>query len=206
MAFTQFKNVGEVFKKYPLKVKRTSIISKEIAKMAPQSLHEDIAFALEQALFRHSETAICEQLIYPVLRATWKEFFLKEMLLWSHTQFVVDDTLSGIPDYVFSQRTDYDSEVLTAPILLMAEAKKDNFEEGWGQCLAEMIAAQQINEQPDWAVYGIVSNGKLWEFARLKANIFTKHTTHIDILNLNQLYSAIYFMLEVCNKQLIKNS
>jgi hypothetical protein len=206
MAFTQFKNVGEVFKKYPLKVKRAALIPKEIVKMAPEWLQADINFALQQALFRHSEAAICEQIIYPVLRAVWKECFLEGMLLWSHTQFVVDDTLSGIPDFLFSKRTDYDSEVLTAPILLAVEAKKDNFEEGWGQCLAEMIAAQQVNEQPDCAIYGIVSNGKLWEFARLKANIFTKHTSHIDILDLSRIYSGLYTMLEDCRQQLVTSN
>jgi hypothetical protein len=31
------------------------------------------------------------------------------------------------------------------PYLIVIEAKKDNFEEGWGQCLVELITAQKLN-------------------------------------------------------------
>lgn len=195
MAFTSFKNIGDVLKKYQLKVKKTSFVQTSPLQLAPSSLKLDILFSLKQGLYKHSEAAICEQLIHPVLRTVWREHFVEEMLLWSHTQFAVNDVLTGIPDYVFTQRTDFDSEVLEAPILLAVEAKKDNFEEAWGQCAAEMVAAQKANDNLLIPIYGCVSNGKLWEFAQLKAALFIKDPDYFDILELDKLYSALYFML-----------
>jgi hypothetical protein len=53
-----------------------------------------------------------------------------------------------------------------SPYLILMEAKKDNFEEGWGQCLAELIAAQKINNQPEQSLYRlnyIFGKSRLWE-------------------------------------------
>ena len=60
----------------------------------------------------------------------------------------------------------------------MVEAKKDNFEEGWGQCLAELVAAQKLNNNQHNLVYGVVSNGKMWEFGNLQDNLFTKNVKY----------------------------
>ncbi len=201
MSFTQFKNIGEVLKKYQLKVKRSQFLQTLPLHTAPDSLKLDIQFSLKQGLYKHSEAAICEQLIHPVLRTLWKEHFVAEMLLWSHTQFSVNEILTGVPDYIFTQRTDYDSEVLEAPILFAVEAKKDNFEEAWGQCAAEMVAAQKANDTVLVPVYGCVTNGKIWEFAQLKATSFIKDPDYFDILELDKLYSALYAILYDCKKQ-----
>ena len=203
MAFTSFKNIGEVLKKYQLKVKRANFVRFSPLQVAPDILKSEILFSLEEGQYKHSETAICEQLIHPILRDLWRSHFLKEMLLWSHTQFAVNETLTGIPDYVFAQRTEYENEVLEAPVFLMVEAKKDNFDEAWGQCAAEMVAAQLVNSNKELTVYGVVTNGKVWEFAALKNNIFTKNKDYIDVKDLDKLYSALLSILEDCKNQFI---
>lgn len=202
MAFTQFKFLKDVLKAYRLQLSKDNFIKATLDCPAPPNLHSDISFSLKQGLYKHSEAAICEQLIYPILKTRWIDGFLDEFLLWSHTSFAVNDTLLGIPDYVFAQRTQYDSESLEAPIFVAIEAKKDNFEEGWGQCAAEMVAAQQANQNQELVVYGVVTNGKLWEFAKLKATMFTKNNDYIDIVDLDKLYASLYFILEDCKKQL----
>lgn len=52
------------------------------------------------------------------------------------------------------------------PLLCVAEAKKDDFERGMAQCLAEMHVCARQNEAEETAttVYGIVSNGATWQF------------------------------------------
>jgi hypothetical protein len=50
----------------------------------------------------------------------------------------------------------------------MVEAKKDDFEGGWGQCLAAMLAAQMINGDDQLILQGSVSNGDVWQFGRLQ--------------------------------------
>jgi hypothetical protein len=80
--------------------------------------------------------------------------------------------------------------------LVTIEAKKDNFEEGWGQCGAEMVAALKANEAGGpHRVYGVVSNGDKWEFAYLENQVYTKNIEYMDVLDLDKLYSALYFVL-----------
>ncbi len=58
------------------------------------------------------------------------------------------------------------------PYLVLSEAKKENFEQGWGQCLLAMKTCQLLNAQASHAhdepdLYGIVSTGRIWEFGKL---------------------------------------
>jgi hypothetical protein len=203
MAYTDFKNLGQVVQMYQIKVKNTYFLPNSIQFRASEVLHDDITFALEQGLYRASEIAIGEQLIYPILREVWKKYFIKNFLLWSHTAFGFDSKLSGSPDYLFAERTDYDNAVVGPPILVAIEAKKDNFEEGWGQCAAEMVAATKANEANNCTftkIYGIVTNGDKWEFAQLENNTFTKNIAYIDVMDLDKLFNAIHFVLSEVHK------
>jgi hypothetical protein len=55
------------------------------------------------------------------------------------------------------------------PFVLLAEAKKDDFEQGWGQCLIALRAAQMLNNKFGYHsdMFGIVSSGRIWEFGKL---------------------------------------
>lgn len=81
---------------------------------------------------------------------------------------------------------------------MLIEAKQDNFEWGWAQCMAEMIAAQKLNEKPEQEVYGIVSNGKLWQFGKLKENIFTLNKNSYLIDDLDKLFAAVNYIFQQC--------
>lgn len=75
------------------------------------------------------------------------------------------DTTTGVADYVIAPNRAY----LANPLLCVAEAKKDDFAKGQIQCLAEMAACRWSNQQRglDIEVYGIVSNGQIWQFYKL---------------------------------------
>jgi hypothetical protein len=75
------------------------------------------------------------------------------------------DTLTGVADYLVSA----DRAYLAAPLLCVAEAKRDDFLLGQAQCVAEMHACQWNSQQAgrDHDVYGIVSNGQVWQFFKL---------------------------------------
>jgi hypothetical protein len=201
MAFTQFKNLGQVLKKYQLTIIDNDFLSKKITETAPLALAQSINQKLKRRLYRVSEAAICEQLIYPVLESVWLNT-LEEWLLWSHISLDIDEDLSGIPDYLLTPPTQYGSEVLGRPILVAIEAKKDNFDEGWGQCAGAMVAAQKVNAQDDLIVYGIVSNGETWQFAQLKQDQFTRNSFSIDIFDINELYSVLYYVFIACKQQI----
>ena len=57
----------------------------------------------------------------------------------------------------------------------VVEAKRNDFDQGWGQCLAELVAAQKLNDQSDRVVYGIVTDGKRREIGKLIQNQFTQN-------------------------------
>ena len=58
----------------------------------------------------------------------------------------------------------------------MIEAKKGEVNAGWGQCAAEMIAAQKFNQANGQAVptiYGSVTTGTMWKFLKLTGQVLT---------------------------------
>ena len=77
------------------------------------------------------------------------------------------------------------------PLIILVEAKKNDFEQGWGQCLAELVAAQKINEDTDFPVYGIVTDATLWQFGQLVGDAFTQNRTNFSLDNLPILFGAV---------------
>jgi len=68
MAFTnQFKSLAAVLKHYQIHYKEADF---EIIKTATlnESVRQDIFFTLKEVAYNVSEAAICENLIYPVLK------------------------------------------------------------------------------------------------------------------------------------------
>jgi hypothetical protein len=201
MAFTQFKNLGNVLQTYDIAAQKQSFLVVTPQK-APALLADEITFTLNYVDYASSEAAICESLLYPVLRSVWKNF-ADTLALHSHRTWQIDDVLTGIPDYLIASVSKYGASVVGKPVLVTVEAKKDNFEEGWGQCAAAMIAAQQTNDKPDTVIYGIVSNGTVWEFAHLTNRVFTRETFAFDIYDLDTLYAALVHIFTHCKQQLL---
>jgi hypothetical protein len=58
---------------------------------------------------------------------------------------------------------------LVAPIVVVVEAKGENIPAGVPQCMAEMIAARQFNEQRGSNVpyvFGCVTTGTVWKYLK----------------------------------------
>ncbi|NEO70354.1 hypothetical protein [Moorena sp. SIO3H5] len=77
----------------------------------------------------------------------------------------------------------------------LIEAKKNDFQQGWGQCLAELVASQKINQDVQRPVYGIVTDGNLWQFGRLQRDIFTQNIENFTIDKLSRLYGALDYLI-----------
>jgi hypothetical protein len=68
-----------------------------------------------------------------------------------------------------------------------------------GRCLAELIAAQKINGDDAFTVYGIVTDGKLWEFGKLCGDIFTKNAESFTVDDLARLFGVLNHVFQaVC--------
>ena len=175
MAFSDFKSISEVQKKYKIKYTEDHfIVSQDVS--PSDSFVEDFEFNKENIDIFGSEASRSEIIISPLLRDVYKKHY-QGYSFWIQKSISYDDILSGTPDYIFSRRSELGKTVLDTPlVMIIAEAKKNDFEQGWGQCLAELIASQKMNDNPHRPVYGIVTDGNLWQFGRLVEDTFRKDT------------------------------
>jgi hypothetical protein len=91
----------------------------------------------------------------------------------------VDKGLTGFVDYLMSRSSE--QLEIEAPVIIVGEAKRDNLNEGLGQCIAEMVAAQLFNQGNQVnipRIYGAVSNGTQWRFLQLDGS-----TVAIDLMD-----------------------
>ena len=120
-------------------------------------------------------------IIAPILIDLRKQFN-NHITVFSGINFTVDSDqgLNGICDFLIS----YSDELLllTAPIITLVEAKKEDLNAGLGQCIAEMIAAQRFNQQEEnqiSEIFGTVTSGTVWKFLKLeKNNVFIDLTEY----------------------------
>ncbi len=196
MAFSNYKSISTVIKKFQIKYVQSNFML-EIDFPVKESFREELDLLFMDGVIDNSEDAICENLIYPVLKEVWK-LYRSNLTLWSHETLVYDEDLSGVPDYMVTQRNPLGTIVFDKPYFLMVEAKQDKFEEGWGQCLAEMIAVQRINDDFVSEVFGIVSNGKIWQFGKLIADVFTRNKNLYVIQDLDKLFAAVNYIFQQC--------
>ena len=199
MAFTQFKTLGDVLKQYRIRYEEENFKILTQVKV-PKSLVTDLAFTLKNIAYDVSEAAICENLIYPILKSVWIPY-VDSFALWSHKPIEYDTDLAGIPDYLISKRSELGKIVFEVPYIAVVEAKKDDFSGGWAQCGAEMYAMQRLNKGMDLTIYGIVSNGETWEIAKLDGDLFTFFKNRYDINDLKKLYNALSSVMTLCLKQ-----
>ena len=81
-------------------------------------------------------------------------------------------------------------------------SKKNDFDQGWAQCLAELVAAQKLNQDDSIRLFGIVTDGKYWEFGKLEKNRFTKNMESFAVDQLPELFGALDFILTFASRQL----
>ncbi|MBW4520080.1 MAG: hypothetical protein KME16_10325 [Scytolyngbya sp. HA4215-MV1] len=200
MSFSQYQNLGETIQAFQIRYTEANFIQ-EVAFPISDYFRQDWDLMLEEGVVDNSEFAICQNLIYPVLKEVWKAYRSK-FLLWTQKFFNYNASLSGFPEYILARRSPLGKVVFDKPYFILVEAKQDNFDAGWGQCLAEMIAAQQLNGELNITVYGIVSNGDVWQFGKLEDSIFTHNKTFYTIQALEQLFSAVNYLFQQCEIQL----
>jgi len=201
MSYNKYKSITDVLQEFPLTYTEKNFIQSIPIETDPYFKNR-LDFILAEGVVFNSEYAICESIIHPILVELWRKYADK-LLLWSHQPLNYDENLSGIPDYMVAQRSSRGKIILEQPYLIIVEAKKDNFEEGWGQCLAELVAAQKMNSNQNSRLFGIVSNGKLWEFAVLQEMEFIKNVKYYVLEDLQALMEALNFIFSNSFQQVI---
>ena len=151
---------------------------------------QELEFSQRHLNIFRSEGARCEAVIYPILREVYKAY-AEDYVLWIKEPLAYDATLSGTPDYFVATRSEFGKPVIGTPLVILVEAKKNDFEVGWGQCLAALIAAQKIQAAAAFPVYGIVTDGVMWQFGKLVGDTFTENLTPFSLGDLPRLFGAI---------------
>ena len=136
-------------------------------------LQEILAYNLPLALASNSEKARSEMIISPILIELRKQLQDK-INIFSGIEFNVesDNGLTGVCDFIISNSSE--QLFISAPVVTLVEAKKENINAGFGQCVAEMIAAKIFNERSKNeipAIYGTVTTGTNWRFLKLEGSI-----------------------------------
>lgn len=204
MPFNAYKTVSSVVQEFQVGYTEAHWVM-ETPIPVSDYFRNELTLVLTEGAVDNSEYAVCEKFIYPILKEVWKPY-RQHLLLWSHPVLNYDQNLSGIPDYVVAKRSLLGRVVFERPFFVVVEAKRDDFEAGWGQCLAEMIAIQKINEAMDQTVFGIVSNGKSWEFGQLQAQRFVKEIITYSLTELDRLFAALNYLFQQCQLQLGEES
>jgi hypothetical protein len=142
----------------------------------------------------HSEGAVAEGLIFPVLQEVWSHY-LDVLKMWNRQTFGTED-LKGNPDYVITRIPIKGQLRFAPPYAVFVEAKQEEFDEGWGLCLAATVAAQRLNQPGKYVIYGAVTTGLFWQFGRLSGSTFTQDPRSFAIKDLDELCGAIRYVFE----------
>ncbi len=170
--FSSFKKRAHVLKEFNKKFKKEQFLG-SIEYKANEYFLEQINRNFNRPGVFGSEYSACEAIIYPILAEISAE---NNLPIWSHYKLESPEVnMTGEPDYLFADSEIGDDEYDKA-IVCVGEAKKEKFDDAWGQVSAEMIAAQKLNKKDEVPIFGIVTTGKIWEFAKLQDDTFTYHS------------------------------
>jgi hypothetical protein len=202
MAFSDYKTIEQVQTKFHIAYDDASFITAQECEPSSSFL-EEFTFNQQYLALYSSEGSRTEAVIFPILREVYKAYS-KDYELWIQKSMRYDEDLKGTPLYLIATRSPLGKTVLTMPVLIVVEAKRNDFDEGWGQCLAELVATQKLNENEVLPVYGIVTDGKRWEFGKLCHNQFTQNIYGYSVDLLAQLFGVLQQIFEIATHSLHK--
>lgn len=160
---------------------------------ASNLLAEILNYNLEIALASNSEKARSELIIAPIL-VDLRRQLREQVSLFSGIDFTVDNAkgLNGTCDFIITKSPEI--LILTAPVITVVEAKKENINAGLGQCAAEMVAAQTFNQQAGTEIkkiYGAVTTGSIWQFLKLEERILTIDLSEYYLKDVNKILGIL---------------
>jgi hypothetical protein len=199
MPYSQFTTIRKVKEAFNLTTIEGDRFIPDIPPVRPSEI---LAGTLRETLpivaTSGSEKARSEGIIYPLLLEV-RRLLDRKVSLFSGEEFTVEETLglNGICDFLITRSP----EVLEieAPAIVIVEAKKTDLKTGFGQCIAEMVAAQRFNQAKDSSeqtLYGSVSNGIQWQFLKLDHQTVTIDLTVYPLPPVEQILGFFLWILQ----------
>ncbi len=179
MAYTDFKTLTQVEKELGVNIKQDSKLYVDIKPAELSSWFvETMDLAYDLAININTEAAR-QSLIVDNVLIEMKKTLPISLFIKKHFNVDASKGLTGNPDGLVCKGLD-DLEI-RAPVIVLVEAKNNDINPGFPQCIAEMVAAALFNEKAGIVqntVYGVVTDGVSWRFVNLQNNIATidKHT------------------------------
>lgn len=174
MSYSDFKTLNQVNKKLGIEIKGDNELYTEIEPVElTQWFKDTMKLAYTKAIRINTESArqalIVDHVLMELNQHIKISFFLEN-------SFNIDSNkgLTGNPDGIISYNEN--QLYITSPVVVLVEAKKSDLGSGYAQCIAEMEAARIFNEKEENnipIIYGVVTDGALWQFLSLKDNIAT---------------------------------
>lgn len=197
MPYSQFTTLKRATDAFNLKVKEEKFFPL-IEPIAPSTLLQEY---LDDTLIisaTASDKARSEGIIYPVLLEV-RRILNKQISLFSGEDFSVDDSvgLNGLVDFLLS-RSPLVLEI-QEPVAIIVEAKKADLKSGYGQCVAEMVAAQRFNQANNNSIstiFGAISNGTQWRFLKLEDNNVTLDLTDYTLPPVDKILGFCVSMMK----------
>jgi hypothetical protein len=195
MAYSDF-NLAKALSAFQLSIQE-NIFAQPISITPSQQILDTLRDNLSLAIAIGTEKARSEMLITPILIEVRKQLDC-QVSLFSGREFTVDPDagLNGVCDYLISRSPE--QLVIQAPVAVIVEAKKGDLSLGYGQCVAEMVAAQRWNQQAgnlQSVIYGAVSSGSLWQFIKLAENVVTVDLTEYPVPPVDQILGLFVNLL-----------
>ncbi len=194
MAFSDYKHISQVQQAFTIAYRQEPFLVQQEAQI-PEPFLAELLFNKEHLDGYASEAARPKLLIFPLLREVYKPH-AHQCALWIQKTLTYDHKLTGTTDYLVASRSPLGKTVLDVPLLIAVEAKKNDFEQGWAQCAAELVAAQRINNNANLPVYGIVTDGRFWEFGKLVGDMFYHHSEAYSADQLALLFGVLQHVFD----------
>jgi len=190
MPYGKFESTSEVARLFDIEVSANKRFVDKLNIVIAESDFNRIETKLGDDFNFLNETTICERIISPILELVAEQH--ETLKIWSHVVYNVDKNKGLMGDYLIAERTKY-GDMATLPLCVI-EAKRDNFEEGWTQALAEMVAASLQGRE---VCYAVVTTGNTWEFAYLSQQTFRRDPRKFSAtLNLQAIFEVLNWMFD----------
>ncbi len=197
MAFRDFKYPG-LLTTFGLTAEPVENLFETVPPVTPApAFLASLAVSSRLAAILNTEKARSEGMISPVLVEFWSRYRAR-IGLYSGNEFDADPDagLNGYCDFLLSRSPQ--EPYVTPPTVVIFEAKRENINEGLGQCIAGMVGAQRFNLRagtPTDPIYGCVTTGSNWKFLRLSGTRLTQDLTEYTITQVDRILGILTHMI-----------
>lgn len=197
MAYSDFKTLSQINKELGIIIRSANKLYTNIEPVVLTPWFRDtMQIAYTKAIRINTESSRQALIVDPVLLELTQHIQIS-FFLGNTFNVDTDKGLTGNPDGIITKS---DNELyITAPVIVLVEAKKSDLGSGWAQCIAEMEAAKIFNEQqetPLSTIYGVVTDGVLWQFLSLQNNIATIDSAFYNFDDGSKIVGILKYFVE----------